>query len=191
MDEARLQQTNARKSWCQYFHQEILDAAKAKTHQKYLTCGEYLTRIAYYLIGAIGDLPPPLRPSVAQETPTKRKRAKAPVQPKAPQPEEESSSSYHSEFQMDTDEEGDTPIASKLRRKYKEFTKQNPDASPSEQRKRKLTTGSEGESETESAKLQRRERRTKMRHSQPISPEDFQQNPSPPRPAPVQEQEEA
>ena len=95
MDEARLQQTNARKSWCQYFHQEILDSAKAKTHQKYLACGEYLNRIAYYLIGAIGDLPPLLMPSVTQETPTKRKRAKAPVQPKVPQPEEESSNSFH------------------------------------------------------------------------------------------------
>ena len=127
MDEARLQQT---KSWCQYFHQEILDAAKSKTHQKYLTCGEYQTRIAYYLIGAIGDLPPPLRPSVAQDTPTKRKRAKAPVQPKAPQLEEESSSSYHSEFQMDTDEEGDTPIASRLKNKYKEFTREKSRCKP-------------------------------------------------------------
>ena len=41
---------------------------------------------------------------------------------------------------MDTDVEGDTPIASRLKKKYKEFTRQNPDANPSEQRKRKLTT---------------------------------------------------
>ena len=143
MDEARLQQTNARKSWSQYFHQEILDTVRSKTHQKYLACGEYLTRIAYYLIGAIEDLPPPLRPSVTQETPTKRKRTKAPVQPKVPQPEEESSSSLHSEFQLDSDAEIENrPIASRLRKQYREATKKKPEHSQSEQRKRKFTTES-------------------------------------------------
>lgn len=42
-----MQRLNAKRNWRQYFHQKIIEAAKPKTHECYLACGEYLTRIAY------------------------------------------------------------------------------------------------------------------------------------------------
>lgn len=51
VDDARMKRINAKKNWRQFFHQEILEAAKQQTHKKYMACGEFLTRIAYWMIG--------------------------------------------------------------------------------------------------------------------------------------------
>ena len=75
----------------------------------------YLTRIAYYLIGAIEDLPPPLKPAITKETPIKQRKTRGQAQAKAPQPEEDSSSEVPSEFQLDTEDDVEsTPIATRL-----------------------------------------------------------------------------
>ncbi|MCO5601467.1 hypothetical protein L7F22_055589 [Adiantum nelumboides] len=158
MDEVRLDRSNACKNWCQYFHQEILEAAKSKGHQRYVACGEYLTHIAYYLIGAIDDLPPPLRPNVAAPSPAKRKRARADKKTKE-QVEEEASSEIPSEFMPDTEEEVTTSVAAKLHQQYKEATAV--EEAPVSYKRKHVMTGEESESEIE--KLRKRERRTKRR----------------------------
>ena len=62
MEDGLLKRINPKKNWSKFFYMEILEAAKQKVHHRYLACGEYLTRIAYFLIGAINYLPPPFRP---------------------------------------------------------------------------------------------------------------------------------
>ena len=98
---------NAKKSWAHHFFQEILEAAKQGIHHRYIAFAEYLTRIAYHLIGAIDLLPEPFHPiqRVAGLTspPTKAKKIKK-AEP------QRSASSMPSEYRSDSDEPS-SPIA--------------------------------------------------------------------------------
>lgn len=92
---------NTKKSWTQHFFQEILEAAKQGIHHRYIACAEYLTRIAYHLIGAVDLLPEPFRPiqPVARLTspPTKAKKIKK-AEP------QRSASPVPSKYRSDSDE---------------------------------------------------------------------------------------
>lgn len=117
VDDARAHRVGAKKNWRQYFHQEIIEATKQKTHQKYLECGEYLTRIAYYLVGEVG-LPTafhPLPGLTAAGTPQKgKKKAKQ-------QDQSTSSSNTPSEYRVDTEDEVD--IAATLQERVEKTVK--------------------------------------------------------------------
>lgn len=92
---------NAKKSWVQYFHAKILESAKQNVHHRYIACTEYLTRLAYHLIGAADLLPEPFRPIqpiIALTSPTTKPKKTKKAEP------QRSASPVPSKFRSDLDE---------------------------------------------------------------------------------------
>ena len=95
---------NAKKNWSRFFLTEIPEAVKQKLHKKYIAYGEYVTRIAYHLIGAIDHLPKPFRPIhpiTALPTPPRKQKKSKKSKPQV------SSSPVLSEYLDDTEDDQD------------------------------------------------------------------------------------